>query len=211
MTNSKLFDGISEQDLEKMLFCFGAKKRTFSTGSGIPTRRYSEQQIGVLLSGEVIIARLDYDGNRNIFEHLAPGDVFGEIFMQTENSDDLVIVCEKKCEILYMDYKSIIKRCEKACPYHSRLVHNILQIMADKSKRIRTHLNILSQRSLRAKLLTYFNMVAKQAGSPSFTLPFTLADLADYLHVDRSAMLREMKNLREEGLIESHGKKVTLT
>jgi predicted transcriptional regulator len=34
--------------------------------------------------------------------------------------------------------------------------------------------------------------------------------MADYLFIDRSAMLREMKKMREEELIESKGKKIKL-
>ena len=41
-------------------------------------------------------------------------------------------------------------------------------------------------------------------------LPFTLTDLADYLSIDRSAMMRELKNLKEEGLIETKGKRIHL-
>ena len=44
----------------------------------------------------------------------------------------------------------------------------------------------------------------------SFILPFSLTDLADYLSVDRSAMMRELKLLRDEGFIEKNGNKITL-
>ena len=68
----------------------------------------------------------------------------------------------------------------------------------------------LSQRSIRNKLLNYFHQLAYTNGSDSFTLPFSLNSMADYLFVDRSAMLREMKKMREEELIESKGKKIKL-
>ena len=46
--------------------------------------------------------------------------------------------------------------------------------------------------------------------SKSFTLPFSLTDLADYLSIDRSAMMRELAHLKEEGFIQKKGKKITL-
>ncbi len=210
MEKAKIFEGIDSCELEKMMECFGAKQKKFSSGSSLSTRRYNEPLLGVILSGEADLVRYDYDGYRNILEHLDAGDVFGDIFMRTEGADELAIVCEKKCEVLYIDYKNVIKRCPNACAYHSVLVDNILKIMAEKVQKLRTHLELLSQRTLRTKLMNYFKMLSKQAGSNSFTLPFTLADLADYLYVDRSAMLREMKNLREENLISSRGKNIKL-
>ena len=44
----------------------------------------------------------------------------------------------------------------------------------------------------------------------AFKLPFSLTDLADYLSVDRSAMMREIKLLKEDGFIEKIGNKITL-
>ena len=41
-----------------------------------------------------------------------------------------------------------------------------------------------------------------RSGSDTFLLPFTLSTLADYLSIDRSAMMRELKKLREEGLVD---------
>ena len=43
--------------------------------------------------------------------------------------------------------------------------------------------------------------------SKTFTLPFSLTDLADYLSVDRSAMMRELKSLKNEGIIIKNRKK----
>ena len=60
----------------------------------------------------------------------------------------------------------------------------------------------LSQRTIREKLICYFMQLAAQAKASSFSLPFTMVDLADYLSIDRSAMTRELKRMKEEGLIE---------
>lgn len=59
-------------------------------------------------------------------------------------------------------------------------------------------------------MLTYFNISASKKFSKTFTLPFTLTDLADYLCIDRSAMMREISHLKNEGFIEKKGKKITL-
>ena len=63
-------------------------------------------------------------------------------------------------------------------------------------------MEVLSQRTIREKLICYFMQLAAQAKASSFSLPFTIVDLADYLSIDRSAMTRELKRMKEEGLIE---------
>ena len=39
---------------------------------------------------------------------------------------------------------------------------------------------------------------------------YSYTDLADYLSVDRSAMMRELKNLKEDKLIKDTNKKITI-
>ena len=43
-----------------------------------------------------------------------------------------------------------------------------------------------------------------------FSIPFSGTALADYLCVDRSAMLREIRKLKEEGMIEMDKRQVTV-
>ena len=86
----------------------------------------------------------------------------------------------------------------------------MLQILSLKTRQLHTRIEVLSQRSIRSKLLTYFRQLAFRNHSNSFTLPFTLGAMADYLFIDRSAMLREMKKLREENLIQSKGREIHL-
>ena len=71
-------------------------------------------------------------------------------------------------------------------------------------------IELLSKRTKREKLLAYFTIISTRNISKSFTIPFSLTDLADYLSIDRSAMMREMKLLKEEGFIKKTGNKFTL-
>ena len=58
--------------------------------------------------------------------------------------------------------------------------------------------------------MEYFNIVSKKRGSRHIYIPSTFTDLADYLAIDRSAMSRELKYLKEERLIEIKDKRITL-
>ena len=68
----------------------------------------------------------------------------------------------------------------------------------------------MTNKSTRDKLLAYFNMVSRRNGSRIIYLPFSYTDLADYLAVNRSAMTRELSNMKVEGLIETKGRRIKL-
>ena len=79
-----------------------------------------------------------------------------------------------------------------------------------RSRLLSERVDVLSRRSIREKLLCYFRQLADKAGEETFTLPFSLSTLADYIATDRSAMMRELKRLREEGVVQSEGRQFTL-
>ena len=70
--------------------------------------------------------------------------------------------------------------------------------------------NVLLGKTIRDKLLCYFRNCADEAGSDCFDLKITLTGLSDLIFADRSAMMREIKKLRDDGIIETNRKKVTI-
>ena len=210
MTNIHIFDNISPSELDRMIHCFNAHIQIFPPNKKMLTYSANSQIIGCILSGEADLIQYDYSGYRNIIEHLSTQDVFGSILLPNSPANPIEVLSFTECKVLFFDYDHLIKRCSNACTYHSTLVNNMLQILSSKTRQLHTRIEILSRRSIRNKLLTYFYELKYQSGSNSFTLPFTLNSLADYLFVDRSAMLREMKKLRTEGIIASEGRNITL-
>ena len=86
----------------------------------------------------------------------------------------------------------------------------MFHIMTERAAALSERVEVLSRRSIREKLLCYFGLLAGQRQKPSFQLPFSLSALADYISADRSAMMREMRKMREEDLISTEGRSVTL-
>ena len=73
-----------------------------------------------------------------------------------------------------------------------------------------SRIELLTKRTTRDKILEYFKMQSQKKGSKVFTIPLTFTELANYLSVDRSAMTREIKNLKDDGFIKTNGRKITL-
>ena len=58
--------------------------------------------------------------------------------------------------------------------------------------------------------MKYFNIMSARSLNRTFYLNFSLTDLADYLSIDRSAMMRELKTLQEDKIISKEKNKITL-
>ena len=208
MNNLTIFKNITSMDIECMLKCFDAKKIVFKKDRTIISNVLNTKMIGVILSGSANMIRYDYNGNRTIIEKLEEDSVFGEVFSYL--GTDISVVATSDCEVLFIDYSHIVNRCKKNCPHHAKLTDNVLQLLSKKIIDLNGRLEVLSKRSIRDKLLSYFDLLVKRKGSKIFTLPFNYTELADYLSVDRSAMMREIKNLKDEGFITTNGRKISL-
>lgn len=204
-----LFRDIGEGDCREMLACLQAVRRQFRTDELIYD--FSSDAVGVLEWGEASLIRVDEEGVATVLESLGPGGVFGKTLAFAGSlGDSLEVVCRSPCGVVFIDYAHLLSRCQNACLRHSILVQNMLGLMADKAQELSRRIDVLSRRSIREKLLCCFRQLAQQAGGSTFTLPFSLSTLADYIATDRSAMMRELKRLREEGVIRSSGRQFTL-
>ncbi|MBS6196053.1 MAG: Crp/Fnr family transcriptional regulator [Clostridiales bacterium] len=206
-----LFEGIQEDEYERMMVCFNAKEKEYIPGEFICSYGENDTQVGIVLNGKLQLLRTHADGRQTILEQLEEGDIFGETFTFVSRSiSALQVYSMEKSRVLYIDYSHLIKRCSKACAFHSLLVNNALQMISQKAVHLSERLEVLSQRTIREKLQCYFSLLNAQNGSSTFTLPFSYSTLADYLSADRSAMMRELKKMKEDGLIQTDRHKVTL-
>ncbi|MBR3848678.1 MAG: Crp/Fnr family transcriptional regulator [Oscillospiraceae bacterium] len=206
-----LFDGIDDHDKSRMVSCFNIQRQKFEAGETIWDFDRSNDKIGIVMSGSVSLMRIDADGNRVLLENLSENDVFGEMFAFSEESEHGVFaMSDKKSEIAIMNYDNIAKRCSNACRCHTVAVENMFRIVTQKTRRLSERIEILGNRSIREKLLSLFTMYARKTGSNSFELPFSLSYLADYICADRSAMMRELRHMCDEGIIETEKRKITL-
>ena len=71
-------------------------------------------------------------------------------------------------------------------------------------------INMISKKTVRQKLMSYFEYLEEKTGSRSFETELSLSQLANYLCVDRTSLMRELRLMRAEGLIASSGRKITL-
>ena len=190
--------------------CHRVQIKSFSKNEVITSYIKKRNQFCILMNGNADLVRYDLNGNRTIVEHFSKNDVFGEVFYTITTNNELLVEAREKCEVLFYGYNDIRHKCRNNCKFHQRLSENLPELILSKVTDLNMRIELLTKRSTRDKLIGYFTMLSTRILSKSFSLPFSLTDLADYLSVDRSAMMRELKLLKEEGFIEKNGNKITL-
>lgn len=210
LLKNPLFAHVSADSIEKMMCCFSMQRRVYREKEVIATYTDTENFIGLLLQGTVSVNRISADGSLDMLEYLEGTGVFGASFAFSNREDEFLVICEKDCAVLFVEKSQLTKRCSNACQHHTQVVENLMQLMAEKVMHLTEKVDILSHRSIRGKLLCYFRIQATKQGKLTFQLPMSLLKLANYLCIDRSAMMREIKKMKEEEIMTINGKEVTL-
>ncbi len=204
--NFKVSDFIRDLDLN----CAKVQKKNFNKGDVITSYIAKRNQLCILLWGEADLVRYDYNGNKNIVEHFSSNDIFGEIFYTVSTNNELFVEAKADACVLFFIYDDIKVKCKKTCEFHEKLLINLPELFLNEIIGLNMRIELLSKRTIREKLQGYFNIISARNMSKTFKIPFSLTDLADYLSIDRSAMMREIKSLKDDGIIEKSGNRITL-
>lgn len=202
---NELFYSIDATDIPGMLQCLAVEFAEYQKEETVFLAGQPATRIGIVCSGEVQVMRDDIFGNRNIMTKLGASEMFGEAFACARvDTLPVSVVATQPSTIALLDYRRIITMCANTCPFHSKLIENMLSILAQKNVGLRQRIEVLSARSTRSKLMLFLSMQAERSQSTEFDIPFNRQELADFLSVDRSAMSSELGRMQEDGQIRFH-------
>ncbi|MBS5432156.1 MAG: hypothetical protein DBX49_05205 [Clostridia bacterium] len=210
MEETLLFQGISQDSVLAMMDCFKPERRSFRKGETILVYSQDLEHLCLLLSGRAHLYCMDSDGDYALLEHYGPGDIFGEVFAMPGYALGYAVEADSDCRVMFIRFACIYGRCPNACPHHSRLTRNLFELSARKAQTLSLRINMISKKSLRRKLFSYFDYMREKSGAASFELELPLSRLAAYLCADRSSMMRELKNMCADGLILREGRRITI-
>lgn len=203
LRKSPLFAGIEPDDIKSMLGCLDASRRKYGKNEILLHSGDIVSSFGIILSGRVHITNDDFWGNCNIIDDAVPGDAFAESYACTEGASlDISVIAAEETEVLYIAVGRVLIACPSACEFHTRLIRNLLSVIARKNIMMNRKLTHLTRRTTREKLLSFLSAESARRGSAAFDIHFNRQQLADYLSVDRSAMSAELCRMRNEGLLE---------
>ncbi len=203
LKKTKLFYGISNEDIYSMLDCLGARVSKYNKGAYVFRCGEYVDDIAVLLQGRLHIQKEDYWGNLSILSRVTACEMFGEAYASSESGivmNDVVAV--EDSVVAFFNVKRILAVCSSACRFHSMVVQNLFYAVSEKNRNLVQKLGHMSRRTTREKLISYLSEEARRNNSGSFTIEFNRQQLADFLSVDRSAMSNELCKMRNEGLLE---------
>ncbi len=203
------FNGLKKSQINKLYSLLGTHIYKFHKNQEILPTIKNKNIIGIILEGYAQILNIEYNGNDIVIENLYKNSVFGSNISLT-NSENYQIIAKENTDVLVIDYDKLINPNNLTHNYFNIFFRNLFEIINVKIKEKNERIKILEKKQIREKLLEYFEIEHKKSRFNNIYLPFSFKDLADYLAINRSAMFRELKHLKEEQFIEIKDNRITL-
>ena len=195
-----LFKDIPAEEVQRYLIAIKAKTAVYQKDSFIFFESDLPKALFILKSGVVQIEKNDIDGKRIIMNRFeTPETVFGEVyaFLQSVPYDySCRVIDDAKIIIIPANIFS----ASAALPaVQTKIVQNLLSILAHKAYFLNQKLLIFSSFTLRKKIAVYLLQQAR--GQPKITLTLNREAMAEYLAVPRPSLSRELMNMQKDNLL----------
>ena len=198
-----LFQSIEEEHVQELMICLNAHVRRYRRGQFILFDGENVFHVGIIIHGFVHMMKEDIWGNQTLLTYMSKGDLFGESFALRRVTDSFVSFhSASDTQILFLDIRHILTPCKNNCVFHQRLVRNMFDLLGHKNIQLMEKIDILSKNTLREKILAFLSMQAQQQDSKYILLSLSRTEMANYLCINRSAMIRELSAMRDDGLID---------
>ena len=203
MLGIDLFENVRNNEVLELLKCIGIKTKTFKKDAIIVKQTGKIDFLGVILSGNATISKTDSMGNITIVEELKMNDIFGHnIVCCGIDRSPVDIIAKNECEVLFLPFEKVVTPCNKLCPYHLQLIKNVMKMISKRNSLLNDKIDIIGQKTTRDKILALLDTYRTQENV--FSIPYSREEMAKFLHVDRSAMSRELCKMRDEGILRFH-------
>lgn len=203
MKDAPLFKHVSEETLEPMLACLNGHVKVYEKGEYISLAYEEVKNVGMILKGTVQMVQEDVWGRKTLLMFINRHELFGETFICGDHALPTVsFYASTHVEVLFLPIHRVMHTCTNACAFHHTAIENLIRMIANKNEQLIEKIEILSQKTLKDKISVFLSIEAKRSQSDYFELPTGRVELADYLCADRSALTRELNNMKKEGLID---------
>jgi len=180
--------------------------RQYSKGVTVHHQHDACTALDVVLSGNLVAYSLSENGSTiTMFEFRKNSIIGANLLFGDNNTYPLNIYSVTACDLLHLSRNAVM---EFLHDYH--FVMQYIKSLSTNSLGMNRKITMLTQKTLRENIMDYLKQQSIIQGSSKIVLPFSKKELADYLGVQRPSLFRELKKLKDKGIIEIDNRTIHL-
>lgn len=198
---------LTQNEMKEFTKYLRVKQQTYKKNEVILRRKPGAERVGLVLSGTVYLCAENPRYERSILQIFYAGAYLSQDLLMHIPGGICYLMAKYPSRIAFTARSEIEGQLEK----NPRLFRNIaLRLLDQTAQAGGEQLYWLHQKSIRSRLLCYLETERIRQGKDTVVMPVPFTDLAEYLAVERTALMRELGKLKKEGLVEGSNHTLTL-
>ena len=198
-----LFRDVSPKEVEQFITSTGASVKRYAKGTRILKAYEPNTNIGVMVEAQAQVIAEDRFGNESIGHTLERGAMMGSasaILPQFQPNNNTSIETLTDVIVLWVSYRSLLVAGPKLGRTHGLVMRNLLEAFCRKNVMMMEKIQLLSQKTLRERLITYLLQREGRYQNEQVKVPGRV-QLAKEIECNRSALTREITAMKAEGML----------
>jgi CRP-like cAMP-binding protein len=193
-----LFSQLPLDDLKPLLSDNQLYLKNYSKGVTVYNQKDSCKTFDIVLSGSLFAYSLLENGSAMTMFEFSKGQMLGANLLFSDNNEyPFTFYCMSDAKLLHVTKKAV---SDFLCNYNFTM--QFIRMLSHNSQKLNRKITMVTQKTLRENLLEYLRRQSILQRSDIIVLPTSKKQLADYFGVQRPSLFRELKKLKDEGIID---------
>ena len=165
------------------------------------------ESLDIILSGTVLVQKIDSNGDLLTICSFSAGEVMGEnLLFSHRNFYPMTITAKCDTEILQIRKELILRLCQE----NMKFFNGFLQSASDKTLILMGKIKTLALKTIRQCIVEFLLYEYHAQKSTTVKLNMTKKELAEKIGIQRPSLSRELNKMRKDGLITYDPKQITI-
>lgn len=157
------------------------------------------ERVELILSGKITIEHSDEQGRFLVITDLGPGDLIGgQVIFSAEPRYPMTITVSLKTVLLEIGRETLLALMRE----HEPFLLEFLSLISDNAARLGDKIRMTIRRPIRDCVLEYLEAEVKRQGRRTIVMNETKRAFAERIGVQRTSLQRELKKMKQDGLID---------
>lgn len=203
LMKTELFKGFREEEIEIVLRCLKSEVKKYKKGQVILTAGDSVTQVGILISGSIMVYQYDMMEEISQTYTLKINETFGHEEIYSKNTiSRCTYLAQSDTEILYIDGIKLTEEGAQNCKYRAKMNINMLGHFAKMNTRYHEIIELRNVKSLKKRICLFLYYRIQAHNQKLFYISQNREEMAEYLGATRPAVSNTLRQLKAEGIID---------
>lgn len=202
-----LFKSFTSEELLKLFNNRNYEIKKYSKSNIIYLQNQRCSTLDIILKGNIIVQKIDSNGNILTISTFGIGEIIGgNLIFSRNNIYPMTIASKTNSIVLHVKKELILELCQ----LNKDFLIMFLQSISDKALLLTNKIKAITMKTIRQCIVDFLTYEYYIQNDSRIVLGISKKELAERIGVQRTSLLRELKKMKNDDLIEYDAHSITI-